>query len=190
MTKQELYAQHYTDKYSLSDVQSDFNYCYKQLVAIFPEVEKNKYNLIFNYTALKRLGQCSYKGYNRYEIQLNYHFAQLCNTEAIRNTIMHELTHSLRGCMKHTGRWKSVTNRINYEYNYNISRISYYSDYHEFRLDAKPKTKKYRIQCQGCGKTFEYCKQSNIVKELMTNPQSTRFWCRTCKCHHFTLNIL
>ena len=183
-------SQYYTEHYSFQDFQSDFNYCYKQLVAIFPEINKNKYNLIFNYTALKRLGQCSYKGPNKYEIQLNYHFAQICDVSAVRNTIMHELLHSLKDCMKHTGRWKIAANKINHEYNYHISRTSLYSDYHDFRLDAKPKTKKYRIQCQDCGRISEYYKCSKIVKELMRNPKSTNFWCKRCSCHHFTLTIL
>lgn len=56
MTKQELYSQYYTKQYSFQDFQNDFNYCYKQLVALFPEIQKNNYNLIFNYTALQRFG--------------------------------------------------------------------------------------------------------------------------------------
>ena len=190
MTKQQLYSQYYTKNYSFQDFQSDFNYCYKQLVAIFPEIEKNHYNLIFNYTALQRFGQCSYKGYNSYEIQLNYHFAQICDKEAILDTIMHELTHSLKDCMCHTGRWKSVCNRVNYEYNYDLSRTSNYPEYKQFRASVKPRTKRYKVTCENCGHEWNYSRSKGVVKELLIRPHSHRFSCPYCKNHDFSLSYI
>lgn len=193
MTKQQLYSQYYTKNYSFQDFQSDFNYCYKQLVAIFPEIEKNHYNLIFNYTALQRFGQCSYKGYNSYEIQLNYHFAQICDKEAILDTIMHELTHSLKDCMCHTGRWKSVCNRVNYEYNYDLARTATYPEYKQFRASVKPRTtfsEKYEVTCDCCGHSWTYSKQGKVVKELKAKPNSHRFSCPYCNNKRFSLSYI
>lgn len=193
MTKQELYSQYYTKQYSFQDFQNDFNYCYKQLVALFPEIQKNNYNLIFNYTALQRFGQCSNKGRNKFEIQLNYHFAQICDKEAILDTIMHELTHSLKDCMCHTGRWKSVCNRVNHEYNYDLARTATYPEYKQFRRAIKPRktlSDKYKIVCDHCGQDWIYSKQTKIVKELQARPHSLRFKCPYCQNQEFSLSYI
>lgn len=193
MTKQTQYTQYYTKDYSLTDFFSDFDYCYKQLVALFPEVEKNNYDLVFNYTALKRLGQCSYTGLNRYEIQLNYHFARICSKEDVRDTIMHELIHSLKDCMCHTGRWKYVSERINYQYNYDLSRTATYPEYSKFRKAVKPRktsSLKYKVVCKHCGQDWNYSKQSKIVKELQQRPNSLRFSCPYCNHHAFSLSYI
>lgn len=193
MTKQKLYEQYYTQNYSTVDLMEDFKYCYKQLCAIYPEIEANHYDLIFNYTALKRFGYCLRKKQGNYEIQINYHFARICDKEKIRNTIMHELIHSLKDCMCHTGKWHVVCNRINHEYGYDLTRTSYYPEYTNFRNKVKPTTrlsKKYLITCVHCGHTWNYSKQSKLIKELMNVPNSTRYSCPYCKHKNFNLKVV
>lgn len=184
------YDKYYTKNYSFEELMSDFNYCYKQLVAIYPEIQRNNYTLIFNYTAFNRFGYCCKKRQGVYEIQINYHFTRVCDKDKIRNTIMHELIHTLDDCMCHTGRWHVVCNRINYEYGYDLSRTNSYNDYTQFRNKVKPRTrmtKKYNVSCNRCGEEWAYSKQGKIVKELQINPQSTRFTCPYCNNKHFSL---
>ncbi len=47
---------------------------------------------------------------------------------------------------------------------------------------------KYKVTCQGCGAMFKYRRASKIVQELRRNPDSTRFFCRRCNSHSFSLD--
>ena len=130
------------------------------------------------------------KSYSFQDFQNDFNYAQICDVDSIRNTIMHELIHSMKDCMCHTGRWKIVAQRINYEYNYDISRTTYHSDYHQFRTTAKPKIKKYKVTCNNCGQIWNYCKQAKIVKALIVNPHDNTFKCPYCQSKHFSLITL
>lgn len=49
---------------------------------------------------------------------------------------------------------------------------------------------KYKVICQGCGSVARYRRKSNVVKELEKNPDSTMYFCRKCKCHNFSLEMV
>ena len=90
--------------------------------------------------------------------------------QRLKNTIMHELLHTVEGSMKHTGRWylnaQSVNKRLP---QYKIQRLS---DPPESRKDS-PKFK-YAVKCKVCGRVYYRTKMSNLIK----TPE--RYRCGVC----------
>lgn len=72
--------------------------------------------------AKKRWGQCRKIG-NNYIIEVNQILLREdTDIDGLKNTIIHELLHTCKGCMKHTGEWKQLAEKVNRYYGYNIKR--------------------------------------------------------------------
>lgn len=50
------------------------------------------------------------------------HLREDTDIDGLKNTIIHELLHTCKGCMKHTGEWKQLAEKVNRYYGYNIKR--------------------------------------------------------------------
>lgn len=75
-----------------------------------------------NTRAQKRWGQCR-KVPGGYTININAVLLDERNSEdGLMNTILHELAHSVDGCMNHGTNWKAVANHIHNALGYNIKR--------------------------------------------------------------------
>ena len=135
---------------------------------------KIKYAQNITYTvnarATSRLGLCK-KQNDRYTVEissllLDEHTAEL----ALIETILHEQLHTCYGCMKHTGRWKQLAEKVNTAYGLNVKRAA---DEESIPGDLLPKPK-YVIKCKGCGAELHRRKLSPLVK----NP--SRYRCGKC----------
>lgn len=116
-----------------------------------------------NTRAVTRLGVCKKTGSN-YVIEISSSLlderTDLKN--GLKNTIMHELLHTCRGCMKHTGKWKELAARVNCAYGYNIQRTATPEEkLIPSELAAEPK---YVVKCESCGCEFARHRMSAIVK--------------------------
>ena len=91
----------------------------------------NNYEFAFNSRQLTTYGTCKTIVPNKkYLITLNLLYVQYGTIEQIRNTIMHEILHSLPNGHGHKGKWKQYANIINSKYSeYHISRTSYSKEY-------------------------------------------------------------
>lgn len=74
-------------------------------------------------------GRCSSKGslvkYNEYDFYIEISGHTLENTEkSLRNTLIHELIHTIPDGMCHTGEWKKWAKYVSEKTGYNIQRLS------------------------------------------------------------------
>ena len=95
----------------------------------------------------------------KYSIKLNK--AALSNEYALEETILHELIHTLPGCMNHGELWQSVAKCINAEHGYTISRVNSSED---LGISFVDNGYKYIIKCTECGKEIGYMRRSYAVK--------------------------
>ena len=66
-----------------------------------------------NTRAKTRLGVCKKQG-DRYTVEIAAPLLDESMPEKLlKETLHHELLHSCRGCMQHTGRWKALAERVN-----------------------------------------------------------------------------
>ena len=90
----------------------------------------------------------------------------------MKNTIIHELLHTCKGCMKHTGEWKQLAEKVNRYYGYNIKRCDS-ADEKGISEEQKEKIQKertatrkvkYIFKCTCCGQKVERCRESKFTK--------------------------
>lgn len=82
----------------------------------------NVIKIDINTRSKKRWGQCRKIG-NNYIIEVNQILLREdTDIDGLKNTIIHELLHTCKGCMKHTGEWKQLAEKVNRYYGYNIKR--------------------------------------------------------------------
>ena len=114
-----------------------------------------------NTRAKTRLGVCKKTG-DRYVIEIAAALLDESAAESeLKNTVMHELLHTCRGCMSHTGRWRELADRVNAACGLSVSRTTE-RDKAEIpdALAAKPK---YRIVCTACGAVYERFRRSRLT---------------------------
>lgn len=140
----------------------------------------NVIKLEANTRAMKRWGQCTCLGGNNYAISINVILLRDdTNIDGLKNTIIHELLHTCPNCMKHTGEWKELAEKVNKYYGYNIKRVSS-SDEKGVEpeakrlINAKKKEAKYKFQCCNCGIIVSRKRASDFTK----NPNNYR--CGKC----------
>lgn len=101
-------------------------------------------------------GRCRKLSNTEYHIQINTKLLKDDVTEqAILNTVVHELLHTCKDCMRHTGEWKRLANIVNKECtDLNIKRCTS-SDEKGVVLEHNRLSYKYAFICPDCGQTFK-----------------------------------
>lgn len=127
-----------------------------------------------NTRAKKRWGRCQqYGGY--FEISISSRLlADEVDDQAAKNTIMHELLHTVRGCHGHTGLWKQLANKVNCRLpQYTIKRTTS-SEEKSIEEVPRARTNRYAIRCVGC--RHEYVREK--MTKVIQHPESYR--CSHC----------
>ena len=130
-------------------------------------------SFVINTRATSRLGLCQKMG-ESYVIQISSVLLddRVDEKKGLKTTIMHELLHTCRGCMKHTGKWAELAKKVNEAYGYSIKRAATPSDnIIPWELQTPPK---YVIKCMGCGEIVLRQKKSPLVE----HPE--RYRCAKC----------
>lgn len=136
--------------------------------------------LEINTRARKRWGACSPEydekgniiGYN---ISINKLLLdEKIPEKALKNTIIHELLHSCKGCLTHKNQWKNLAEKVRMELGYDIRRVGS-SDHKGIAIEIPSKPPKYIIRCQSCGETYSRKRKSKVVD----HPELYR--CGKCK---------
>lgn len=174
-----------TKNYTLDDVLAEVNECVAMLTHLGYNMGNNSYSVAWNTRALRRLGQCCYRGNinGKREFLLNFNkrYFETAEPRSIHNTIMHEVCHSVSGCMNHkTGGWKDVVNMVNYKFGYSISRTTSDPYYKSEVLDKLAESgNKYEVFCSQCNKVVcVYERRSKTINGIMQNPN--RWKCGGC----------
>ena len=124
-----------------------------------------------NTRAKTRLGVCKKQG-DRYTVEIAAPLLDESMPEKLlKETLHHELLHSCRGCMQHTGRWKALAERVNAAYGYQITRTAEKDELPQ-GLVQQPR---YRVICPHCGAVYDRYKRSALID----HPE--RYRCGKCR---------
>ena len=122
---------------------------------IDPDIELTRTTRVF--------GKCRLNNNdNTYTIYISKYFLNNPTAE-IKTVLVHEVLHTVEGCMNHANKWKMLADRMNNHYGYNITRTSKYVLNSE---EANQIKRQYTIRCQGCGQTIYRQKKSKLVTKL------------------------
>lgn len=134
----------------------------------------NVRNWSVNTRAKARWGYCVKVSKGLFDIQIAAALLQDdVDDQAVKDTIVHELLHTIPGCFKHTGKWKQYANTINRSLpQYKIKRGSSYEEKGLEDLRPKPQCR-YILKCLRCGSEIGRQRMSAAVE----HPEHYR-----CKC--------
>jgi len=151
--------------YTTNDILAEIKEDVELLAAIgYPEIKRNTYSVKINNKRAHALGRCGNRGGTHYTITINGYHLRLSPAAEVHNTIMHEVIHSLPGCMNHGEKWKYAAQRVNRFYDFpTISRCANVMQKEEFN-DYVNATFKYIVECQGCHQKFRFMRKSKTVK--------------------------
>lgn len=159
---------------------------YEKLLSLFKESKKEiesvgiklKKDITCKIGKSKRnYGVC----YNKKDIEISKWTLQLEDKE-IKNTIIHELLHTLDDTKGHDHRWKYYASVMNREYGYNISRLGNVQEsFMNSNLDIEDKERvmeyKYRKTCLSCGNIHNWHRaRHSKIKAYKLG------MCKCCKC--------
>lgn len=122
---------------------------------IDPELKVNK-------RAIKRFGQCRRIMSNDYEfeIEINHKLLSLKKEKAM-NTVVHEILHTVDGCMNHGKKWQSHALTMNRKFGYDISRTTSYE-----KLGLERPKAKYVVACNNCSNIFRRQRKSKLITNI------------------------
>ena len=174
---------------TLTDLNTLMNECKKELIDLgYYEVMNKSYMICFNSRFKAKLGQIKLIP-GGYQIDINSHFAEIC-PEGVRNTIMHELIHSLQGCMNHGNKWQTIAKLVNNTLHYNVTTTSYYEKYQKYyNAHSNKSTTKYTLTCATCNHKWNYKKRTKLITKIQNN-QAYVVMCPYCGGAEFHLTNL
>ena len=120
-----------------------------------------------NKRAKTRWGLCKQAPDKTFEIQIAECLLtdDRISVQACKETIIHEILHTCKGCMKHTGQWKYYAEVINQVYGYNIKRITTGTEkgVEDYKA-TNYMNYKYVFTCGKCGATIYRKRDSRFTK--------------------------
>lgn len=122
-------------------------------------------NWSVNTRAKARWAYCVKVAKGLFDIQISSALLQdEVDDQAAKDTIAHELLHTVPGCFKHTGKWKQYATAVNYLLpQYNIKARSSYED--KGLEDDRPEPVcRYLLKCLQCGSEIGRQKKSAAVE--------------------------
>ena len=131
---------------------------------------------IVNTRAKRRWGQCVRNSNGLFTISIAERLLQdSVSDQAAKDTIMHELLHTVKGCHGHTGLWAQLASKVNLLLpQYHIKRTTSSEEKGIESIDRIP-VKKYAVQCVHCGTEYAREKESKLIQ----HPEKYR--CGVCK---------
>lgn len=151
----------------------NLNIKYGNIVKIYP-----------NTRAKKRYGQCTIVN-GGFEIDINIGLLDEKEPiQALENTVLHELLHTVDGCFNHGEKWQSMASKVNKAYRYNIKRCSTSAEKGvSANVCYSKETYHYIITCESCNSTWKYKRHCSIVNSCQTNKAR-------CSCGGKTFNVI
>lgn len=118
-----------------------------------------------NSRANGRWGLCKKTGENSYEIQISHKLLEdTVSDQVLKDTIVHELLHTLPGCLNHSQAWKEFARRVNQALP--SYQIKVRTSYAEKGIAPPRKVPQYRyiLRCQKCGAEIRRQRMSDVVR--------------------------
>lgn len=154
----------------------------KNLQAIYKECKKELWDIgivtgfikkvVEDNRAKKRWGNCEKEG-NEYIIKISSELLQdNVSDTSLKNTLIHEMLHTIEGGMTHKGNWKKAAERVNRLLGYNIKRTT---SYEEKGIERNEAIYKFIVKCEKCGTEYKRIKMGKLIQ----HPENFR--CGLCK---------
>lgn len=133
-----------------------------------------------NTRALKRWGQCKRLPNGTFEININVDLLnELNDINGLKDTIHHELLHTVSGCMNHGAKWQALAKKVNSAYGYHIQR----TNSAECKgIVARTENYKYQVVCPNCGIISKKSRACGVTKSPW------RYGC--ARCHSKELKVV
>lgn len=134
-----------------------------------------------NTRAKKRWGQCCMESYRTFSINISSRLLDdSVDIKRLEDTMLHELLHSVPGCMNHGAKWKMYAEKVNRAYGYNIKRGA--SCEEQGVTPPTPSEYKYNVTCDHCGTTWNMSRK----RDWFSRPHGSAI-CPHCKHRDFTI---
>lgn len=142
-----------------------------------------------NSRAQSRWGQCK-KRPNGYYININVALlADNISDQGAKETIAHEICHTIKGCMNHGEKWKHYAQLLSV-FGYNIKRTNSAADKGiSAEAHIASKNYKYEVYCAKCGTTTPYQKKGKVITTLLTQKYHG-YRCGKCGSHDLKVREL
>jgi len=182
--------------YTLEETKKFIDVCREQLINLgHKEIKDKNYKVYFEPEVSDILGICIKKrnDNNNYTLKFNKNFFLIGENNCIKDTIMHEVIHSLNDCMTHTGKWLDVAKEVNSTYNYNVTEEYNVFKYNEIlekqetliEINEIAERKKWIIYCPECGaETYKYRRCKTLYDIYYSNYGISKHRCK-CGNNHF-----
>lgn len=150
----------------MKDLMQLVNECKKELDEI--DIE---YRTVRNWTVNKRAkcrwGLCKKISEGVFDISISEKLlADEVDDIAAKNTIIHELLHTVKGSKGHKALWKAMADRVNRYYpQYRIKRCTS-NEEKGIEIEHTPTAYKYKIRCKECGAISYRRRKSNVVQNI------------------------
>lgn len=148
--------------------------CMKELDALgIPYAVPTEF--VVNTRAKSRWGQCRRSPYGDFSINISVRLLQDdVSDAAAKDTIIHELLHTVKGCLNHGPAWKRYADQVNRAYPQYHIKTSASSSEKGIAETAVPVAYKYKLGCDFCGTYKLYSRKTKAI----TYPH--RFRCGRC----------
>lgn len=115
-----------------------------------------------NTRAKQRWGLCTLLPDHSFKIEISSRLLEdNVSKEALIDTVMHEILHTVEGCMNHGKTWKLYAKIVNEKYGLNIKRCTSSAEKH---IEPSIDEYNYIIACPKCGYQWKYIRLTNAVK--------------------------
>lgn len=117
-----------------------------------------------NTRAKRRWGLCRTSKPGHFDISISERLLQDdVDDQAAKDTIMHELLHTVKDCYGHTGLWKELAEQVNRVLpQYTVKRASSEAE-KGVETTERAQTVQYTVRCTKCGKEYNRVKASKLI---------------------------
>lgn len=180
---------------TIEQLRSLLNEMIEEFSDLYPEFKNNSYTIRFNNNATTFLGKIRKTGNSFistggcFEIIVNKVYTDMVDIDDVRNTLLHELIHSLPYCMNHGPDWKRQAAKARVR-GYTITRVSgknAYTEMYNKKRKEKKQNAKYTVYCDKCGEQWNYQRTCKVIKSVARN--ETRYSCPKCNNHNLKLKV-
>ena len=153
----------------MKDLRKLYSECVTELKHINMDISDRITEVKSNGRLRTVLGKCKYnRRTGNYTIEINTCLLEdKAETQAAKETIIHELIHTCPNCMNHGYEWKRRGDRASRMLGYHVERLAKIDKLETQGVKVKQEEYKYACKCNKCGKIFSKRKRwSNTLENI------------------------